>query len=107
MAGDTHAPTKLAATGSNTSCSRWLRASILRPRSRLYTLVMASLMITGGKIGQILGPQARVRHRLHHLRCGIVRHLHRPESCGAAVRLVIPGRHGRRARCIPADRRRG
>ena len=38
----------------------------------LYTLVMASLMITGGKIGQILGPQAGVRHRLRDLRVRLV-----------------------------------
>ena len=34
----------------------------------LYTLVMASLMITGGKVGQDPGPQARLRHRLRDLR---------------------------------------
>ena len=33
-----------------------------------YTLVMASLMITGGKLGQIPRPQACLRHRLCHLR---------------------------------------
>ena len=45
-----------------------------------YTLVMASLMITGGKVGQILGPQARLRHRLRHLRLRVVHHRARAES---------------------------
>ena len=39
-----------------------------------YTLVMASLMITGGKVGQILGPQARVRDRVRHLRLRVLHH---------------------------------
>jgi hypothetical protein len=34
----------------------------------MYTLVMASLMITGGKISQIWGPQAGFRDRLCDLR---------------------------------------
>ena len=34
----------------------------------LYTLVMATLMITGGKLGALIGPQARVRDRLRDLR---------------------------------------
>ena len=36
----------------------------------LYTLVMASLMILGGKIGSIIGRTSRLLHRLRHLRCG-------------------------------------
>ena len=34
----------------------------------LYTLVMAAFMVTGGKIGQIARPQARLRDRLRDLR---------------------------------------
>ena len=40
----------------------------------LYTLVMASLMITGGKVGQMIGPQAGVRDRVHHLRLRFADH---------------------------------
>jgi hypothetical protein len=36
-----------------------------------YTLVMASLMVTGGKLGQIPRPQAFLRHRVHWLRVRI------------------------------------
>src|SRR5256886_12598223 len=48
-----------------------------------YTLVMASLMITGGKLGQILGPQARVFHRVRHLRLRVADHRAGAESGGA------------------------
>ena len=41
----------------------------------LYTLVMASLMITGGKLGQILGRKRALSIGLRHLR---IRVAHRP-----------------------------
>ena len=56
----------------------------------LYTLVMASLMITGGKIGQIIGSQARVRDRMRDLRLRVVHHRHLAEPRGAADRMVVP-----------------
>ena len=40
----------------------------------LYTLVMASLMITGGKIGRDPRPQARLRDRVRDLRVRVVHH---------------------------------
>ena len=54
----------------------------------LYTLVMASLMITGGKIGGILGPQAGLRDRLRHLRGRVADDRARAEPAGADPRLV-------------------
>ena len=56
----------------------------------LYTLVMASLMITGGKIGQILGRQAGLHPGLPDLRRRLVHHLGRAEPHLAADRLVAP-----------------
>ena len=63
----------------------------------LYTLVMASLMITGGKIGQILG-----RKRAFAIGCVIygvrvAHHRARAEPRGADDRLVVPRRRRRRA----------
>jgi MFS family permease len=40
----------------------------------LYTLVIASLMITGGKIGQILAPQTSLRDRMCDLRLRLAHH---------------------------------
>ena len=62
----------------------------------LYTLVMASLMITGGKVGQISG-KTRLRHRLRHLRRRFAHHGIVTEPRGVDVRLVVPGRYRRRA----------
>ena len=75
----------------------------------MYTLVMASLMITGGKIGQIIGTQARVRDRLRDLRLRLVHHRDRAEPSRLDVRLVAARRHRRRvdhARDRRARRRR-
>ena len=56
----------------------------------LYTLVMAAFMITGGKIGQIIGAQARLRDRLRDLRLRLVHHRDLHEPRGAAARMVLP-----------------
>ena len=56
----------------------------------LYTLVMAALMITGGKIGSIIGPQPRLRDRLRDLRRRLADHRARAEPDRAARRLVVP-----------------
>ena len=45
----------------------------------LYTLVMASLMITGGKVGADPRPQARLRDRLRDLRLRVAHHRARAE----------------------------
>ena len=52
----------------------------------LYTLVMATLMITGGKIGALIGPQAGVRDRLRDLRRRLAHDLARAVAAGAADR---------------------
>ena len=62
----------------------------------LYTLVMASLMITGGKIGRILGRKRAFAIGCVDLRLRVVRHGDRAEPRGVAPRLVAP--RGRRAR---------
>ena len=69
-----------------------------------YTLVMAALMITGAKIGGIIG-----RKRAFGIGCVIygVRLVHdsdRAEPAGAALRLVVP--RGRGCRADPARHRR-
>ena len=69
-----------------------------------YTLVMAALMITGGKIGGLIG-----RKRAFAIGCviygaGSFDDLARAEPAGAAVRLVVPG--GRRRGADPAGDRR-
>ena len=46
----------------------------------LYTLVMASLMITGGKIGADPRAQAGVRDRLRDLRLRLVHHRRSPRT---------------------------
>ena len=45
----------------------------------LYTLVMAAFMITGGKIGALIGRTSGLRDRPRRLRLRLVRHLHRAE----------------------------
>ena len=51
----------------------------------LYTLVMAALMVTGGKIGADHRPQARVRDRLRDLRRRIADHRPLAEPRRAAL----------------------
>jgi hypothetical protein len=58
-----------------------------------YILVMASLMITDGKVGQILG-RKRIRHRVRHLRLRVADHRAGTESGGADVGMVGAGRGG-------------
>ena len=63
----------------------------------LYTLVMATLMITGGKIGANIG-----RRRAFSIGCIILRHWIADDSAGAepghiVAGLVAAGRHRRRA----------
>ena len=70
----------------------------------LYTLVMATLMITGGKIGTIIGRRRGVRHRLRDLRPPARSSPARPEPAGPDLRLVVP--RGRRRRADPAGDRR-
>src|SRR2546430_17385172 len=67
-----------------------------------YTLVMASLMITRGKLGQILRPQARVFHPVRHLRLRAADDRAAAESGGAVGRLV-----GARRGCGGAGPARG
>jgi MFS family permease len=57
----------------------------------MYTLVMASLMITGGKIGQIWEPQAGVRDRLRDLWVWLPAHRALPEPGHVVDRLVLAG----------------
>ena len=61
----------------------------------LYTLVMASLMITGGKIGAIIGYKRAFAIGLVDLRRRIVHDRPRAEPAGAAVRLVAARGHRR------------
>ena len=70
----------------------------------LYTLVMASLVIVGGKLGTIIGQQARVRARIGHLRERLADHGALPDPAVAPLRLVVP--RGRRRRPDPAGDRR-
>ena len=72
----------------------------------LYTLVMASLMITGGKIGAIIG-----RSRAFSIGCviyarGLAHHRARAEPRGPHPRLVVPRGH-RRGADHAGDRRAG
>ena len=59
----------------------------------LYTLVMATLMITGGKIGSLIGRKRGVHDRLCHLWRGLADHF----ACANFDRphhwLVLPGGH--------------
>lgn len=62
----------------------------------MYTLVMATLMITGGKIGSNIGRRS-LCHRLRHLCHRLLRHWPCAESRDPAPRLVS----ARRRRCCP------
>ena len=70
----------------------------------LYTLVMAALMITGGKVGGADRAQARVHDRLRDLRRGLVHDVDRAVAARPDPRLVVPG--GRRRGADPAGDRR-
>ena len=63
----------------------------------LYTLVMASLMITGGKIGQIIGRKRAFAIGCVIYGCGSFDHRARPEPRRADPRLVGARGHRRRA----------
>ena len=63
----------------------------------LYTLVMATLMITGGKVGAIIGRRRAFGIGLVIYARGLRDHRHRAEPDGPAHRLVVAGRHRRRA----------
>ena len=68
-----------------------------------YTLVMASLMITGAKIGAIIG-RKRVRNRMRHLWVRVVHDRDRAEPPRPPLRLVVLG--GSRRGADPAGDRR-
>ena len=70
----------------------------------LYTLVMAMLMVTGGKIGSMIGRRTGVRDRMCDLRPRVADHRVGPEPAGAHPGLVGAGGHRRRA--DPAGDRR-
>ena len=63
----------------------------------LYTLVMASLMITGGKIGQIIGRKRAFAIGCVIYGCGSFDHRDLAEPRRADVRVVVPRGHRRRA----------
>jgi hypothetical protein len=69
-----------------------------------YTLVMASLMITRGKLGQILGRKARLRYRVRHLPVRVADHRAGTKSGRVDCGMVGPGRC--RGRADHADGRR-
>ena len=72
----------------------------------MYTLVMASLMITGGKMGAILGRKRAFTIGCVIYACGSLTTALSPNLAGAALRLVVP--RGRRRRAGDAgDRRAG
>ncbi len=72
----------------------------------LYTLVMAAFMITGGKLGQIIGVKRGFAIGCVIYGCGSLHHRHRAEPGRADPRLVAAGGAGCRA--DPAgDRRPG
>ena len=58
----------------------------------LYTLVMASLMITGGKVGQIIGRKRAFAIGCVDLRVRVADDRARPEPHGADHRLVVSSR---------------
>ena len=64
----------------------------------MYTLVMASLMITGGKMGAILGRKRAFTIGCVDLRVRFADHRAVAEPAGAALRLVVPRGRRRRAR---------
>ena len=61
-----------------------------------YTLVMATLMITGGKVGQILGRKRAFAIGCVIYGCGSFTTAIAPNLAGAHPRVVVP--RGRRAR---------
>ena len=63
----------------------------------MYTLVMASLMITGGKMGAILGRKRAFTIGCVIYACGSMTTALSPNLAVVAVRLVVPRRCGRRA----------
>ena len=69
-----------------------------------YTLVMATLMITGAKIGAMIGRKRAFAIGCVIYGCGSFIDLARAEPAGAAVRLVVP--RGRRRGADPAGDRR-
>ena len=72
----------------------------------LYTLVMATLMITGGKVGALVGRKRAFAHRLRDLRRGLVHDRDLAVAARPAGRVVASRR--RRCRTDPAgDRRAG
>ena len=73
----------------------------------LYTLVMASLMITGGKMGAILGRKRAFTIGCVIYACGSLTTALSPNLAGAAVRVVVPRRRRRRARHAGDRRARG
>ena len=70
----------------------------------LYTLVMAAFMITGGKIGQIIGRKRAFAIGCVIYGCRLVHHVDLAEPAGAADRLVAARGHRRGA--DPAGHRR-
>ena len=63
----------------------------------LYTLVMATLMITGGKIGTMIGRRRAFAIGCVIYGCGLAHHRARAEPDRPDHRLVVPGGHRRRA----------
>ena len=63
----------------------------------LYTLVMATMMITGGKIGSMIGRRKAFCHRLRHLRGGVIDDRLVPKPDSADHRMVDTGGVGRGA----------
>ena len=61
----------------------------------LYTLVMAALMITGGKIGTMIGRRRGLHDRWRDLRRGLVRDRDRAQPAGADPGVVVSGRRRR------------
>ena len=69
-----------------------------------YTLVMATLMITGAKIGAMIGRKRAFAIGCVIYGCGSFTTATRTEPAGAALRLVVP--RGRRRGADPAGDRR-
>lgn len=56
----------------------------------LYALVMASFMITGGKIGDIIGRKKSIQDRAGHLRYRFSPDINQPDNGCTIYRLVDP-----------------
>ena len=69
-----------------------------------YTLVMAALMITGAKVGAMIGRKRAFAIGCVIYGCGSFTTSIAPEPAGAALRLVVP--RGRRRGADPAGDRR-